>query len=120
MTDPVRMDEAAIAEIETIGGAALLGDLVAILRRETPTRLAEARTHWERRDAQALHRAVHGLRSAAAGLGCTAAVHHIDTIEAHARADRLVPNTGEALDQLDRAMAQSLHWLQARVAAGHS
>jgi HPt (histidine-containing phosphotransfer) domain-containing protein len=63
------LDPTAIGRLERLGGHAFVGRVIGAFLREAPARVASARAALERRDAEALAVAGHGMISSAGNLG---------------------------------------------------
>ncbi len=72
MTIDRSIDPAAIEQVLSLGGRALLVRLIGIFKEVGADRLADAQAALESDDLEAVHRELHSIRSSSGNLGCTA------------------------------------------------
>jgi CheY-like chemotaxis protein len=102
---PPVLDDALLDELaESLGGRALVDQMLAVWREELPARLAAMRAAA---DPETLRDAAHALRSPSAGFGIARLAARLRVIEAAARAGRMAPLDAAvaAAEQADTAVA---------------
>ncbi|WP_099023229.1 ATP-binding protein [Mycolicibacterium palauense] len=109
-TAPHILDDARVDRLLEELGADPLQKVVAAFVSEMPRRLAELRRVAAQRDADAVRRSAHAIRSPSAMLGASALAEHLRTIEESADP---VSRLSEA--QLEDLINASVHRLQARL-----
>jgi CheY-like chemotaxis protein len=102
------LDDALLDELaESLGGRALVDQMLAVWREGLPARLDALRAAA---DPAALRDAAHALRSPSAGFGITRLAARLRVVETAARAGRMAPLDPAltAADQADAALAARL------------
>jgi PAS domain S-box-containing protein len=108
------LDEGLLDELaETLGGQALVDQMLAVFRDALPERLAALR---EAKDPASLRDAAHALRSPAAGFGIARLAARLERVERAARAGRMV-DLSAALRAAEQAEAVLASRLAAQAAA---
>jgi two-component system, sensor histidine kinase and response regulator len=108
-----------IRDMEKRGAERLLERLIKTYLSTAAKLVAEADAALERGDAQALHHAVHTLKSSSGNLGATVLAQHFAGLESHARARQIAAARRDwpaARDEYERAAAA----LQAIAGAGET
>jgi two-component system, cell cycle response regulator DivK len=103
-------ERSALARLRGFGGDALVRTLTALYVEQTDERLASTRCALDRGDLDAVARAAHGLRSAAAQLGATDVVAACELLEDAADRDDLRA-TAERFARLEAEAGTFRAWL---------
>jgi HPt (histidine-containing phosphotransfer) domain-containing protein len=118
---PVAIDRDAIDKIRAIpgrNGESLFERVVMQFSKTAPPLAASIRAQCDARDAEALWRSAHSLKSSAATLGATAVSLRCAEIEALARDRGAIPGP-EAIDALDLDLATAQACLRELVRGGN-
>jgi CheY-like chemotaxis protein len=103
-SDPLLLDENALARLHALGGSTLVCDLIGTFLKNAPLRIADARVGLASGNMEAVMRAGHSLKSSCANTGACAMRAIAARIEESVMAGRLealaddVRDLGEAFD----------------------
>ena len=110
MVNESSIDPAAVERIHKIGGAKLVGRIIALFLENAPQRLQAAREGERTGDLAAVEQAVHSLKSSAGNVGASRLQELAGATEELAEKGEAGPIPG-LLGELEEALSGAASWL---------